>query len=84
MDAMNDSDLGYLAYLVRIWQVRSRGQLVWRASVENAHTGERQAFASLGRLFAFLEEMTGGRVRHVESGQNTNPSNLEPPESEQS
>lgn len=81
---MNNSDLGYLAYLVRIWQARSRGQLVWRASVENAHTGERQAFASLGKLFAFLEEMTGCRVQSAESGKTKDPAAGEPPEGEPS
>ena len=76
---MNNGDLGYLAYLVRIWQVRSRGQLVWRASVENAHTGERQAFANLERLVGFLEEVTGCPVRNVESLRSNGAQGLEPP-----
>ena len=29
------------------------GYPVWRASVENAHTGERRAFANLAELFEF-------------------------------
>ena len=49
-------DNGYRAYLVRLWQVCQGGQTVWRASVEDAHTGERRAFADLTHLFAFLEE----------------------------
>ena len=47
---------GYLAYLLRIWQVTDAGKLVWRASLEDAHTGERQGFASLDALVAFLWE----------------------------
>jgi hypothetical protein len=35
----------YLAYMVRLWSVHHNGDLVWRASAENAHTGERHAFA---------------------------------------
>ena len=44
----------YLAYLVRLWTVHANGDLVWRASAENAHTGERRAFADLARLCEFL------------------------------
>ena len=45
----------YLAFLLRLWQVRDEGQAGWRASLENAHTGNRQGFASLTDLFTFLE-----------------------------
>jgi hypothetical protein len=48
----------YRAYLVRMWPVNSGGQTVWRASVEDAHSGERRAFADLPQLFAFLQEIT--------------------------
>jgi len=47
---------GYRAYLVRLWPAHCEGQTMWRASAEDAHTGERRAFADLGHLFAFLEE----------------------------
>ncbi len=44
----------YLAYLLRLWQANSSEQRIWRASLENPHTGERHAFATLDALFAFL------------------------------
>ena len=44
----------YLAYMVRLWSVHHNGDPVWRASAENAHTGERRAFADLVGLFEFL------------------------------
>jgi len=47
---------GYLAYMLRLWQVKDGGNSVWRASVESPHTGERYGFANLELLFAFLEE----------------------------
>jgi hypothetical protein len=50
---------GYLAYMLRMWQVNDGGDSVWRASVESPHTGERHGFANLELLFAFLEEKTG-------------------------
>ena len=33
----------YLAYLVRLWTVHSNGDLVWRASAENAKARESPA-----------------------------------------
>jgi hypothetical protein len=49
----------YMAYMLRLWQAGSRnGKLVWRASLENPHTGERQAFGDVEALVAFLTEKT--------------------------
>jgi hypothetical protein len=48
----------YASYLLRLWQVESKGQLVWRASLEDSRSGERQGFASVGALLAFLRELT--------------------------
>jgi hypothetical protein len=49
----------YLAYLLRLWQIQDKGKMGWRASLENAHTGERRGFAGLAELFAFLEGESG-------------------------
>jgi hypothetical protein len=50
----------YLSYLLRLWQVRVGDELVWRASLESPHTGERWGFADLASLIAFLKgEMVG-------------------------
>lgn len=49
----------YLAYLLRLWQVRDKGQVGWRASTENVHTGEQRSFAGLAELFTFLENEAG-------------------------
>jgi hypothetical protein len=53
---MNGESDGYQAYLVRLWRVRSQAGWQWRASLESPHTGERQVFADLVQLFAFLSE----------------------------
>ena len=45
----------YISYLLRLWQVRVGGELVWRASLESPHTGKRQGFSSLANLVSFLE-----------------------------
>jgi hypothetical protein len=46
----------YISYLLRLWQAGSKQELVWRASLESAYTGERRGFANLTELFAFLEK----------------------------
>ncbi|TEU12129.1 MAG: hypothetical protein E3J21_21925 [Anaerolineales bacterium] len=51
---------GYLAYLLRLWQVKTNEGPVWRASLESPHTGERHGFVNLEMLFAFLVEKTEG------------------------
>jgi hypothetical protein len=50
----------YQAYLVRLWQVRSSGKWVWRATLESPHTAERQVFSDLSGLLAYLERQTSG------------------------
>ena len=48
----------YQSYLIRLWLVEEERKFVWRASLENPHTGERQGFTSLARLIAYLESRT--------------------------
>ncbi len=45
----------YRSYLLRLWETGSDEKAVWRASVENPMTKQRQSFATLEALFAFLE-----------------------------
>ena len=47
----------YLAYLLRLWQMDQDGNKVWRASLEDPHTGERRGFHSLDALVEFLREL---------------------------
>jgi hypothetical protein len=48
----------YRSYLLRLWQVQSGDAPIWRASLEDARTGERHGFAELEQLFAFLKQQT--------------------------
>ena len=57
---------GYAAYLLRLWRVKDKGKTHWRASLENAHTGERKGFAGLDALFAFLRQQTDDEASAVE------------------
>ncbi|MCB0236841.1 MAG: hypothetical protein H6646_09725 [Anaerolineales bacterium] len=55
---MNEEQRPYTSYLLRLWQTQSDRELVWRASLESPKSGDRQGFASMKALFAFLEEQT--------------------------
>jgi hypothetical protein len=57
---INEENDAYLAYMLRLWRAGENEKSVWRASVESPYTGERQAFADLETLFAFLQERTRG------------------------
>jgi hypothetical protein len=52
---MSDPRRGYVGYLLRLWQVSEGQNAVWRASLEDPHTGERRGFATLQELFTYLE-----------------------------
>ncbi len=52
----------HVSYLLRLWQVKSRGHLIWRASLQNPDTGERTGFANLSDLAAFLLQHYGDNV----------------------
>jgi hypothetical protein len=63
---VSTSQQHYLAYLLRLWRVGKEGEAAWRASLEDAHTGERQGFADLATLLAFLEAETQRSSRRLE------------------
>lgn len=52
---MDQERLHYISYLLRMWQVQSQGQAVWRATLEFPLTGKVIGFADLDSLFAYLE-----------------------------
>jgi len=47
-----------MSYMLRLWQVGDGEGAVWRASLEDPHTGERRAFATCQALLDFLEALT--------------------------
>ena len=53
-------DKTYFSYLLRMWQVWRGNELVWMASLDDPHTGQRYSFTDLKRLFAFLRMQTQG------------------------
>jgi len=53
---MTQEQRRYYSYLLRLWQVDGAGTPIWRASLEDPHTGERRGFPDLESLFAFLKE----------------------------
>jgi hypothetical protein len=63
---MNSEPNHYYAYLLRLWpgNAGTEGAAGWRATLEDAHSGERLGFASLEQLFAHLMQLaeTAGRT----------------------
>lgn len=55
---MSEPRRGYLAFLLRLWQVRSEAGPTWRASLESAQGGERLGFTGLDELLEFLRRRT--------------------------
>lgn len=47
----------YRALLLRLWRVDSGGRATWRASLEDAHSGERHGFSDLPALHGFLQAL---------------------------
>ncbi len=47
----------YYAYLLRLWRTGPRGP--WRASLEDAKTGERIGFGNLSEVFFYLHSKAG-------------------------
>jgi len=55
---MSNQQTTSLSYLLRLWPTDAAGRQAWRASLENAQTGERLGFATLEQLFVFLMQQT--------------------------
>jgi len=49
---------GYRTYLLRLWPAHTAGGIVWRASLEDPHSGTRLGFSSIRRLHEFLLDQT--------------------------
>ena len=59
---MSDEPDSYQTYVLRLWRAQCQGKWQWRASIESPRTAERQWFACLEQLFAFLRERCEGQV----------------------
>jgi hypothetical protein len=55
---MSETPKEYQAYLVRIWPVKDKEGVIWRAYLTNAHTSESHGFGNLDELFAYLRQQT--------------------------
>lgn len=63
---MSEDPWPYIAYLLRLWLAPGPGPPLWRASLEDPHTGNRQGFGSLDDLVAYLRVLTGDRNREAD------------------
>lgn len=50
----NDPAPNYYAYLIRLWRLNNTA--VWRATLQDPHTGQKYLFDSVESLFSFLNQ----------------------------
>jgi len=59
----------YLSYLLRLWRTEGVGQAaIWRASLEDPHTGELHNFAGLEEAVNFLQAQMGVKSKPPAKG----------------
>ena len=49
----------YHAYMLRFWPEQQPSESVWRFTLLDPHSGQRQGFQSLDALFSHLASLTG-------------------------
>jgi len=65
--------LRYLSFLLRLWLIKQNGKDIWRASLEDLHTGEQRGFASPDLRFAFLMEQIQRRAGNEQNNRISEP-----------
>lgn len=60
---MENSQVGYMAFLLRLWRVDTECGCVWRASLEDPRSGRRQGFVDLDALHFYLSEQCDSALR---------------------
>lgn len=56
MHPQEDSNTGYLSYLLRMWRKRdSKGEPVWCASLEEPGSRHTESFGDISAMFSFLQ-----------------------------
>jgi hypothetical protein len=77
---MTDIPRHYHAYMLRMWQTHPDDASTWHASLESPLTEERQTFADLESLFAFLQDKTSCHIdQHIGTTEgNTHETGLPP------
>lgn len=75
ISVMADEQQGYVAYLLRLWQVGSGASAIWRASLDDPRTGERKGFADLASLYTYLSDQlkeSSSDVQHAVKQEKSN------------
>jgi hypothetical protein len=66
---MSGRQTRYSSYLLRLWQDNDDDRPTWRASLQSSLAGDRQVFATLDHLFAFLSRRVGPADETDDEGQ---------------
>lgn len=65
--------LDYLAFMLRLWKVKTKDGHEWRASLENPYTGSRYLFTDLQSLFSHLMDIASEPEESLENSDGTLP-----------
>jgi hypothetical protein len=60
----NEPVPNYFSYLVRLWRLNDTA--MWRATLQDPHTGQKFLFDSVESLFSFLNQQLGKPASVVE------------------
>lgn len=61
MSLQDDSDMGYLSYMLRMWLRRdSNGDPVWSASLQEPGSHRTESFGDISAMFSFLQSRLDG------------------------
>ncbi|NLS80204.1 MAG: hypothetical protein GXY76_23445 [Chloroflexi bacterium] len=65
---MQERERPHLSYLLRLWLAEGDAGPVWRATLQEARTGESRSFATLEEAFSYLEQATSALAQEHEEG----------------
>jgi hypothetical protein len=66
---MGADQASYRSFLLRLWRGEAGDASVWRASLQDPHTGERIGFASLEQLTAYLRDQINGSDKQPDNSE---------------
>jgi hypothetical protein len=61
---MDEGELAYVSYLLRLRRVPDARGNIWRASLESPRSGQVHSFASLEEMLTFLMNITCSSSEH--------------------
>jgi hypothetical protein len=66
LSLQEDSDSGYLSYMLRMWLRRdSKGERVWSASLQEPGSRHMENFSEISAMFSYLQNRLDAEIAGV-------------------